>query len=79
MSDELKRALNLCETLNKENCQLLTEMAHLKSEVIWLRKLEEQMCKRHVMEPNHSRQDHECVECEVLADLKAMRRSWEKA
>jgi hypothetical protein len=46
----------------------------LKAELYLLGKLEDLLRKRHVGEPRHSRLDHDCPECEALADLAAFRR-----
>ena len=47
-----------------------------EAEIILLRKLETQIYRRHAQEPRHSHPDHDhCEECEILADLDAVRRT----
>lgn len=48
--------------------------AQLKREIYLLQMLEGAVRRRRVMEPQHSRQDHECQECDALADLDVFRR-----
>ena len=40
-----------------------------------LRDLEAHLIRRRAMEPRHSREDHECPECETLAELVVVRRT----
>jgi hypothetical protein len=57
-----------------EQEKIVESRDRLLREVIFLRQLERCMVKRHAYEPKHSREDHECEECTVLADLQLMRR-----
>jgi len=59
----------------------------IQAELYLLRRLEQAVIRRRAMEPRHSQEDHECSECEVLAELQRLRkgdslaremRGWEK-
>ncbi len=49
-------------------------MSTVSRELELLRILEEKLIERRAYEPKHSNPDHECVECEVLAELRQIRR-----
>lgn len=45
----------------------------MSAELYLLRALEQAVIRRHATEPRHSREDHECSECEVLSALRGVR------
>lgn len=45
-----------------------------RREKLLLLNLERLTRKRRVMEPRHSREDHECEECEILGELTYVRK-----
>lgn len=62
------------DRMEQEKAALVKEMDLLKAEVFQLQTLEELARQRRVMEPRHSREDHDwCVECEVFDNLARIR------
>ncbi len=61
--------------LKKKVTKLEKREQHKAQELGFLLQLEAQAGERRAMEPKHSREDHECEECEVLAELRVLRRS----
>lgn len=58
------------KNLNRAQAVLLGQ----ERELDLLRRLEVHLSDRRKMEPRHSREDHECPECETLAELRHFRK-----
>jgi hypothetical protein len=69
-----ERVLDALLEISREVSGMAAEIDRLRAENMYLLKLRDLVIARRAMEPQHSREDHECPECEVLSDLAALER-----
>ena len=67
--EELRRTAKERPLFFQETDELLAAA----EEVLALRPVKDLLIARRAMEPRHSREDHECKECDALSELRRVR------